>query len=328
MAFDRSNIQTSVPLTEFSQKLAAAPSTYVADKIFPKKIVPRATGKVRVYTRDGRIEAVPDGRRGSAVEIEYKHSTRSYETKPFAVKGFLSNRDLREMDADLRMSAEMDLTEALVDKILLDREATLATKIFTAGNYAAACTGAGTAAWDNAGGVPIKDVNVAKAAVEEQTLGLTPNTLICTAGDFRKLTRNAEIVDRVKYAGVPFTQNIADNEATKRAIAQALGLDQILVMGAVKNSAVEDSSDTFTAARVQADGKAVVAYVNPNAALRSASFGFMLVPQGGDLMIDSWASDDPKGTFYRASHEYAFEFAGVNDVTNADCVTAYLLTGL
>ncbi len=102
-----------------------------------------------------------------------------------------------------------------------------------AGVYAA--TAAGTAWTTPASATPIDNVRTAALAIFART-GVWPNQLTLSKTTFEYLKDNAQIIDRLKYAGF---QNPNRDNINEQAVAQALGLQEVLVAGAVYNSANE-----------------------------------------------------------------------------------------
>lgn len=101
-------------------------------------------------------------------------------------------------------------------------------------------TAAGTAWSSPSTATPIANVRTAKLAVYAAT-GLVPNVLVVAWSRYEYLRDCAEIVDRVKYSG----QNPNREAITEAAVAQALGVDELIVAGAPYNSAAEGQTATL-----------------------------------------------------------------------------------
>jgi hypothetical protein len=100
----------------------------------------------------------------------------------------------------------------------------------TTASYSAAAT----VKWnDTANSTPIDDVRAAQLAVWGRT-GVMPKSMQISEQLFEYLKDNAQIIDRLKYAGF---QNPNKDNINAQAVAQALGLDEVLIAGAVMNTA-------------------------------------------------------------------------------------------
>jgi len=81
---------------------------------------------------------------------------------------------------------------------------------------------------------PIRDVRLGKASIAQST-GFEPNKLIMGRAVYDAIVDHPEIIDRLKYgqtAGAPAM-------ASKQALAALFGVDEILVMNAIENTAAE-----------------------------------------------------------------------------------------
>ncbi len=83
--------------------------------------------------------------------------------------------------------------------------------------------------------------------------GSFPKCLEVSEHTFEYLKDNAQIIDRLKYAGFQNPDKYNINEA---AVAQGLGLDEVLVAGAVYNSA--DEGQTAVVASIWPTTKAIL----------------------------------------------------------------------
>ncbi len=97
-------------------------------------------------------------------------------------------------------------------------------------------TAAASVAWSSpATATPITDVKTGRIAVRNAT-GCVPNCLAIDWEAFEHLRDCAQIIDRLKYSG---HENPNRDNITKAVLAQALGLDEVIVSGAIYNSANE-----------------------------------------------------------------------------------------
>ncbi|MCC7060737.1 MAG: hypothetical protein IT508_10955 [Burkholderiaceae bacterium] len=318
MANNRANIQTSVPLSNLSLKVANSLQNFKAMALFPKKAVTKGTGKVRVYSGDNMIPETPvAGRRSVAPEIERKYSTLSFATERFKLRELITEQDKRDADddiADLEMDAVADLTE----RLMLGLEAAAITKAFTAANFPAANKVTLGNDWSNAASDPIAEIQTGQEAILKALGGMPADSMALDLLSYNYLCRHPDIVDRVKYV---MGQTAVVNET---ALSALVGL-QVHVINAVKNTAQPDVAGTVTKAFMMSD-QALIYRSAGAEGLRTTSFGRMLVPAGGDFAIRRYTSDEAEGTFIEASLEYALQFCAVDNTTNGDAIGGYLIS--
>ena len=130
---------------------------------------------------------------------------------------------------------EQVCAERALDVVLRNAEKRAAAMIFNATTWTGApLTTAVTTEWSVAASAkPRADVKAAMIKMWEGS-GLWPNALVINQIVFENLKDAAEIVDRLKYAGFTDPRPGQINEA---AIAQALGIQQVIVAGSAKNTA-------------------------------------------------------------------------------------------
>ena len=126
--------------------------------------------------------------------------------------------------------------------MLRNAEQRLADAVFNATTWTSETT-AITNEWDDdANAVPRADVSGAMQSVYNAS-GLWPNALIINRLVFDNLLDVVSIVDRLKYSGHtdPKPWNI-----TRQAMAQALGIEKLIVSGSVKNTANEAAAASLS----------------------------------------------------------------------------------
>src|SRR5574343_74702 len=318
MANNRSNIQTSVPLSNLSLKVANGLSNFKAMAIFPKKAVSKGTGKIRVYSGDNLIPEVPvAGRRSSAPEIERKYGTLSYATERFKLRELITEQDKRDADGDIA-DIETDAVGDLTERLMLGLEAAAITKAFTAANFPSANKVTLTNDWSSASSDPIAEIQTAQEAILLALAGMPADSMALDLTSYHYLCRHPDIVDRVKY--------VKGSVATvdESALSALFGL-QVHVLAGVKNTAQPDTAGTVTKSFMTSDKGLVYRSAGPEG-LRTASFGRMLIPPGGDFQIRRYVDDAADGTFIEASLEYALQFCAVDNTTNGDSIGGYLIS--
>jgi hypothetical protein len=165
----------------------------------------------------------------------------------------------------------------LMNKALIRREREWSATYMTTGVWGTDLTGVTTAPgptefrqWDLSTSTPIADIEQGKLVVGERTGGFEPNTLVMDRRTWGKLKTNAEIMDRLKYAGGVNNTNPA--QVTAQAIAALFEVDKILIAKSVYNSALEGSAAVHS---YIAGKNALLAYVAPAPGIEVPSAAYM-----------------------------------------------------
>ena len=144
----------------------------------------------------------------------------------------------------------MDATRFLSQQMLIRQEVQWAADAFTTGIWGTDATP--SPLWDAASSTPIADVELAKNTVLTNT-GYVPNTIIMSYKAFSALVDNADIVDRIKYT--------SQDSVTEELLARVFGVDRVLVMASVYNSAQEGATASYS----QVGDKDVLVCYTPSA---------------------------------------------------------------
>jgi len=134
------------------------------------------------------------------------------------------------------LDAELVAAQRARAKVLRALEQEVSAAVFNAATFTGALTTAVTNEWDDApNATPISDVAGAMDAAR-LTGGILPNALVINWSVFNNLRQVAEIVERIKYWG---GQSPNTTDITAQALAQALGIDRVIVAGGLRNTANE-----------------------------------------------------------------------------------------
>jgi hypothetical protein len=185
--------------------------------------------------------------------------------------------DQRRANQDSVLNADREATELVSMKALIKREKLWVTNYLTSGVWTTSLAGVAAAPgagqflqWNDPASKPIEDIRGGITSVLEST-GFEPNTLVLTKRVYDKLIDHPEIIDRVKYnQGIgPAPGGIARVDNT--AIATLLGLQRVLVMKAIENTAAEGAANVHSFI----GGKsALLTYAAPNPGLMTPSGGY------------------------------------------------------
>lgn len=264
-------------------------SEFIADQVFPIIKVAKQTGKYYVYDKSNlRIDKTLRAAGSGANEVDHNATTASFSCDDHALKEFVA--DEIQDQADAALNPLIDATENVTEKLLLDREQTLATMLANTAVMTQNTTLSGTSQWsDYSNSDPIADIRTARQAVH---LGIfkKANTLIMGKQVFDILCEHPQIIERVKYSQL--------GVVTAELMARVFQVEKILVGEAGSNTAVEGQTDSMS----YVWGKhAVVAYISPKISLKMVSLGATFTY--AQRMVKRWRDEDREGTYVRVGSD-------------------------
>ncbi len=256
-----SDVHVDAILTNMSIAYMQDADHFVAGKVFPTVPVQKQSDLYYTYTqadffRDA-VELRADGTESAGTG--YGLSTDSYSALVYALHKDIGDQVRANSDAPL--SPDQDATRFLTQQMLLRQEVDWASKYFTTSVWGTDSTP--STLWSAASGSdPIGDVQTGINTVLTNT-GYKPNTMVMSYAVFSILKNHADIIDRYKYT--------SSASITEELLASVLGVDRVLVMGGIKNSADEGASASY--AQI-GDKDACLLYVAPNAGIMAPSAGY------------------------------------------------------
>lgn len=259
-------------LTNASVAYIQSADNFIATKVFPIVPVDKQSDLYFKYTKedwfrdDAKVRA--DG--AEAAVAGYGLTTDNYYANVYAVKKAIGDQLMANFDSPLDPLRDGARFTA---QLMLNRlEAQFVSDYVTSGIWGKDYTGVASSPstdefiqWSNlANSDPIQDIEAAKAYILSTT-GFEANKLVLGYDVYRVLRNHPDIIDRVKYTGrdVPDTQYLA----------QLFGLDEVLVAKAVKNTAAEGQTGSFSFTF----GKSALlvhAAANPSLLTPSAGYSF------------------------------------------------------
>lgn len=272
------DVHVNQPLTNISIAYLQGADKFIADKIFPNLPVDKQSDRYYTYDRgffnrdEMQVRAPGTETKGGEFTID---NTPTY----FApVYGFHHDiDDQRRANSDSVLQPDREATELVTIKALIKREKLWVSQFFGTGIWtseragvASGPTGTQFLRWDVINSTPVEDIRAGITTVLEST-GFEPNVLVLGKRVYDKLIDHAEIVDRVKYNQVIGAAPGGVARVDNTALATLFGLDKVLVMKAIENTAVEGQ----TAAHSFIGGKqALLAYAAPNPGLMVPTAGY------------------------------------------------------
>jgi len=151
--------------------------------------------------------------------------------------------------------------------------------------------------WDADGSDPIGDIKAVKEVIHDNC-GMDPNLGIIPRDVFNVLIEHPTILEKYKYT--------RGGNITAEILAAVLGLDRIVVAGAVHNTAAEGQAISIS--KLWADS-VVLAYSNATMDLESPTFGRTFAwsgytgAKGGEIAVMSYREENPPATIHQLKHD-------------------------
>tara|TARA_R100001510_G_C7651458_1_gene209129 strand:+ start:1819 stop:2775 length:957 start_codon:yes stop_codon:yes gene_type:complete len=256
-----SDVHVDAILTNMSIAYMQDQDHFVAGKVFPTVPVQKQSDLYYTYSQEDffrdSVELRADGTESAGTG--YGLSTDSYSALVYALHKDIGDQVRANSDAPL--SPDQDATRFLTQQMLIRQEIDWASKYFATSIWGTDTT-PGTLWSASSGSDPIGDVQTGINTVLTNT-GFKPNTMVMSYAVFSILKNHADIIDRYKYT--------SSASITEDLLASVLGVDRVLVMGGIKNSADEGATASY--AQI-GDKDACLLYVAPNAGLMAPSAGY------------------------------------------------------
>lgn len=262
-------------LTNISVAFVQSSTKFVADRVFPRVPVQKQSDVIATYSQaDFQRDEVAKRAPGSPAErAGYRTGTTSYVADEWALAHPIDDQVVA--NADDPFFPRQDAVVFLTQKMLIKREVEWVTNFFSTGNLwtgssdgADLVSGTDFTAWSNAASNPIEDIHNQQSRIEANT-GFLPNKLVINRQVWFDLKNHPDIVDRVKYtSGEAVTQDV---------VARLLNVDEVLVAGAVRNTAAEGLTVNST---YIAGDEALLVYAASSPSLMNPSGGYTFVWDG------------------------------------------------
>lgn len=229
-------------LTDLSQGFEQAASNFVAGQAFPNVGSPKRSDKIAGYSqadlyRDEMTVRAPGAESSGG---GYRTSNDTFFCDVYA--NHVDVDDQTVAGADNPYTPVEDALRVLVQREKLKKEVVFASDFFasslwTGGTSADPTAASLSAAWDDPSSTPIEDIHEQANSVLVKT-GFLPNTLVLNYLGWTALKNHPDIVDRIKHtSSAPVTEEL---------VARLLGLDQVLVSKATRNTAAEGLSGSYS----------------------------------------------------------------------------------
>lgn len=258
-------------LTNTSLAYIQSADNFIATKVFPIVPVDKQSDLYFKYTKEDwfRDDAAVRADGAEAATSGYGLSTDSYYAYVYAIKKVIGDQTMANFDSPL--DPLRDAAKFTAQLILNRMENQFVSDFIKTGlwgqDYQGTSSGtSGTTTFrqwsDFANSDPILDVEVWKAKILSTT-GFEPNKMVLGYDVYQILRQHPDVIDRVKYTGssVPDTNYLAE----------LFGLQEVLVAKAVKNTALEGQSGSFSFAFGKS---ALLVHSAPNPGILTPSAGY------------------------------------------------------
>ncbi len=262
----QTDVHVDAVLTNISVAYQQEANNFVAGRVFPSVPVSKQSDKFFTYTQDDFYRDTAEARADATESAGsgYGLSTDTYSAQVYALHKDIG--DQVRANSDNPLNPDMDATRYLTQQIMLRQEIDWATNYFGTSIWGTDVT-PGTL-WSASGSDPIGDVQTGINTVLTNT-GYLANTLVMSYAVFSELKNHADIVDRFKYT--------SSDSVTTDLLARVLGVDRVLVMRGIKNTAAEGATASYSQI---GDKDALLCYSAPSAGLMAPTAGYNFVWTG------------------------------------------------
>ncbi|MCF8094467.1 MAG: major capsid protein [Desulfobacteraceae bacterium] len=282
---------------EFKASMGAR---FISLQVMPAFPVAKETSGFPVIPREAllRLEDTRRNSGGSYNRSDFGWENGLYATRENGWEEAIDDR-LLSLYGSL-FDVEMVKSRRATRIILSSQEKRIADKTFDSSRFAAHALGTQWSA--SATATPFDDINDAKLAVEAQC-GMQPNTLIISSKTFPLLLNCDQMVDRIKYT----FPGIDINNMTTRQLAQALGIENVLVGGGVYSSA--DKGQDATIARFWPDDQAMLTITtdDPDISVPCIGRTFFWAEESGEnegrTIVETYRDETVRSEVVRVRHD-------------------------
>ena len=254
-------------------------------------------------------------------QVSGEFTQDSYATEEHGLEEVVDDRERRMYAQSLDL--DMLAVRRIAGMLAREQERRIAAAVFNTTTWTgSSLTTAVGPAWTSLNSAaPIDDVTGAIVKVRDNT-GANPMGLtgICSWTVFKNLRRNAQLIERVKYAGID-DPTMPWSELTA-VLAKALGLKQLLVAGAVRNSASKGATRSLS--EIWTSTYFMVAKIAETNDLRETCVGrtFAWEGDGGMAMgtAEEYRDEAVRSQKFRQRHDV------LEKILYAEC--GHLLTGV
>ena len=274
---------------------------YIGQAVLPTKPVNEAGAYFMKLPIEEFSKTVVTARAAGAAypRIDLKFEQDSYQCQEHGLEGVVDDRNKSIYSS--YFDAEVEMAQAIRAAVRRNHEQRIADAVFNTSTWTgSALTTAATTAWSTvASGTVIADVLNARNKVRIGC-GIDPDTLICNWVVWENIRSNTAIQDLIKQ-----TASVQRNDMTPQMIANALGLKQILIAKAVKNSANEGAA--FSGGEIWSSTYAMVCKLGGPSLINQPGIGLTFHYTGDgssvDGTVETYRDESRRGEVVRVRHD-------------------------
>lgn len=286
---------------------------FVADSVFPVKMVDKKTGLYFTYPRGSfNTPSMKLRAPGTVLEtIDYDIATATYQTEVWGLSRHIDDQIAATTDDAVNL--ELEATELLALQLRLNKEINWAGAYFASDVWTSQYTGVSGSPstnqftqWNNsATATPIEDIrNMIRNMILVSGNVVRNEDLVLVLGKqvYDTLLGVAEIEARIQYA---VKQQGQAAVVTKDVLAQLFEVKEILVSTVTQNTAAYGAaeSEAFVLGK-----SALLAYVPPTVGLRTPAAGLNFTwdyaPEGGRISSYPWLPTRATHVEIEAAYQY------------------------
>jgi len=271
---------------------------FVADSVAPPVAVRKQSDRYFIYDAEREQFRSSNDRRApgaEANEVDFALSNDNYYCEDHALESVIPDEE-RE-NADPPIQPEIDRTEFLMEKMLLNKEIALASRI-TTGSDIPGETLSGNNQWsDYTNSDPVAEVEAHKATIQA-AVQVIPNTLVLPYQVYAKVRLHPKVTERTQYMQL--------GTAGPKELAALFDVQNVLVARALKNVAAPGQ----TASLDYVWGKnAFLCYVPSRPAPKRVAFAYTFVwtMAPGSVsghVVEVWRENRRKADMIRVQRYY------------------------
>lgn len=277
---------------------------YVAQKVFPVIDVASQAGVYGIIPVEQLLQQRVTRR---APGSGYSRGSFTFTTATYACEEHGAEEPVDDRQAKMYreyFDAEQVATMRAFSSILRNAEQRVCDTVFNTTTYtgAALTTSIGTKWNSYSNATPLDNVLAARNKVYDNS-GIWANALIVNQKVFYHLRRCEQVIDAIESNGAG--QAAKQSDITADLVAQALGLDMVIVAGASRNSATEGA--TATPAQIWGDTLAMVCRVATTNDMQEPCIGrtFHWSEDGSSIggTVESYRDEVVRSNIIRVRHD-------------------------
>ena len=235
------DVHVNRPLTNFSQKYLQNADAFVAMRAFPNLPVSMQSDLYYEFDR-GDFYRDEAAERADGTETQgggFNLSTSPYFARVYGFHKLVTDR--QRSNADPGVNLDESATQFVTHKLLIRRERAMISNLFsTTSGWTGSSTGGNITTVNWGTGDPITQIRSEKRSVQEKT-GYRPNKMMIGRTGYDALLDNDEVLARITGG----SNNNLPAIVMRQLLAQLFELDEIFVIDAVYNTALEGATDSF-----------------------------------------------------------------------------------